>query len=241
MSKPSAQLDVIEAYDRLGPDLAVIRSARQAYCEAIDRLVVANLPPNASSLLDVGAGEGTRTEAIADAAGIADIVLLEPSAGMRSLIRSERELWTSRIEDAQRTERRFDVITCLWNVLGHVPSPQKRLRALWNMCELLSPTGLVYVDVQNRYNARAYGTVATFGRWLRDRIVPSSHNGDVTVRWKSPRGEIATYGHVFTHAEMTNLIGRAGLKIVKREFVDYATGELRSSRFAGSMFFILTK
>lgn len=160
---------------------------------------------------------------------------------MRSLITNARELWTTRIEDTPLSNPQFDAIICLWNVLGHISSEHKRLQALKNMRSLLSPAGRLFVDVQNRYNARAYGKVATLGRWLLDCIVPSPENGDVTVRWKNGEAEIATYGHVFTPQEMADLAIRAGLEIVRREFVDYATGEIRSSQFAGSMFFVLSR
>ncbi len=203
-------------------------------------MIVSNLPEPACSLLDVGAGEGTRAEALAHAAGINEVVLLEPSAAMRSLMLSSREVWTSRIEDLELPDRRFDVITCLWNVLGHVTTAKKRLRALQNMKALLSPTGRLFLDVQNRHNARAYGTIPTFGRWLCDAIAPSSHNGDVTVHWRTSEGELLTYGHVFTPKEISDLFREAGIKIVKKDFVDYATGELCTSRFAGSMFFVLS-
>lgn len=240
IAKKQTQLDVIEAYDRLGLGLAAIRAARQAYCDGIDQLILADLPAAASSLLDVGSGEGERAEAIARTADVDEITLLEPSAGMRSLMQSPREIWTDRIEDLPPITRRFEVITCLWNVLGHVPSPEMRLQALRTMCSLLSPNGRLFLDVQNRYNARAYGTLSTFGRWLQDRIAPSPDNGDVTVRWKSNAGEVVTYGHVFTPHEMSKLIGAAGLKIVKQNFVDYGTGKICDSQFSGSMFFVLT-
>ncbi len=203
-------------------------------------MIVSNLPEPACSQLDVGAGEGTRAEALAHAAGINEVVLLEPSAAMRSLMLSSREVWTSRIEDLELPDRRFDVITCLWNVLGHVTTAKKRLRALQNMKALLSPTGRLFLDVQNRHNARAYGAIPTFGRWLCDAIAPSSHNGDVTVHWRTSEGELLTYGHVFTPKEISDLFREAGIKIVKKDFVDYATGELCTSRFVGSMFFVLS-
>ena len=51
----------------------------------------------------------------------------------------------------------FDVITCLWNVLGHVREFENRVRAMRAMKKLLSPEGRCFIDVNHRYNARAYG------------------------------------------------------------------------------------
>ena len=235
----NGHLDVVDAYDHIVAEFPAIRAERRAYCDAVDGLVIANLPVKARSLLDVGCGDASRTEAIAQGGTIGDVVLLEPSSGMRTLIRRSRELWTSRIEDLNCAERAFDVITCLWNVLGQVPSPEKRLVALRNMRAMLSPGGILFLDVQNRYNARHYGWLKTASRLAYDWARPSAANGDVTVRWKSDSGPVTTYGHVFTGKEMRGLFGEAGLKIRQMHIVDYATGELRSSRFAGAMFFAL--
>jgi len=240
-SAASEQLDVIAAYDQLAPRYEAIRTERSAYCDAIDRLIVANLPKHPSSLLDVGAGDGRRGEKVARDAGIGNIVLIEPSSGMRKLIDPHRKVWSDRIEDIRISNRRFDVITCLWNVLGHVRPAEQRLLALKNMRSLLSREGTLFLDVNNRYNARAYGVAPTLWRLLYDMARPSSCNGDVTVQWTNDGENIRTYGHVFAPAEIIKLVGNAGLKIQKMLFVDYTTGELHRSQFQGSMFFALAR
>lgn len=231
------ELDAVAAYDRVAPWFAPIQAARHAYCDAIDCLIAANLPAEAHSMLDVGSGDGIRAEGIAGA--VSELVFLEPSTGMRRLIRSQREVWTSRIEESRSANRNFDVITCLWNVLGHVASQEKRLQALRNMLELLSTDGVLFLDVQNRYNARHYGALKTAARMVYDRIRPSQRNGDVTVRWPTEGGPVAAYGHVFTRKEMLLLFREADLSVKKSLIIDYATGEICSSQLAGSMFFIL--
>ena len=231
------ELDAVAAYDRVAPWFAPLQAARHAYCDAIDRLIAANLPAEARSILDVGSGDGIRAEGMAGK--LSELVLLEPSAGMRRLMHSEREVWTSRIEELKAASRNFDVITCLWNVLGHVPSQEKRVQALRNMRELLSSGGVLFLDVQNRYNARHYGALKTAARMVFDRIRPSQRNGDVTVRWPTERGPVSAYGHVFTRTEMISLFREADLTVKKSLIVDYATGEICPSHFAGSLFFML--
>jgi 2-polyprenyl-3-methyl-5-hydroxy-6-metoxy-1,4-benzoquinol methylase len=71
----------------------------------------------------------------------------------------------------------FDAILCLWNVLGHIESNQKRLTALKNMKGLLSPKGTIFIDVNNRYNANSYGYFRTLGRLLFDVIHPPKKRG----------------------------------------------------------------
>jgi SAM-dependent methyltransferase len=234
------ELEPVAAYDRLASGLLQIRQARRAYCDAIDRMVVENIPANARSLLDIGCGEGGRAETIAAEARLKDVVLLEPSTVMRSLITSRREVWPVRIEEIAEFGRKFEVVTCLWNVLGHIALRQ-RLAALRNMRELLSPDGILLLDVQNRYNAKAYGIGRTLGRIVRDRLLPSPHNGDVTVCWDTGAGPIRTSGHVFTEREMLNLFGEAKLMPRNMRYVDYDNGEVTNSRFRGSMFFALKR
>ena len=237
-----SQLDLepIAAYDRAAPYFGSVRARSLAYLSAVDELIVRNFPDGARSMLDVGSGEGERAEMIAARCAISELVLLEPSSGMRQFIRSGREVWTSRIEDLPAKDRTFDAITCLWNVLGHITSPERRLRALRNMRALLAPDGLLFLDVQNRYNARHYGAAKTGARIMYDRLRSSPRNGDVTVRWPV-NGGVSLYGHVFTRGEMLGLFSGAGVKIRKSLFIDYATGAMRSSQFAGSMFFVLSR
>ena len=238
--QPAVELEAVAAYDQLAPHFALIREKRRAYCDAIDRLVVRNLPPQARSLLDVGSGDGSRAESIASSQ-LRDVVLLEPSAGMRRLIRPGHEVWTSRIEDLQTSDHTFDVITCLWNVLGHIMPAGKRLEAMRNMRSLLSPNGLLFVDVQYRYNARHYGLWNTLGRIVRETVKPSILNGDVNVSWPAENGFVRTNAHLFSRHEMLSLFREAGLTVQDCRIVDYATGRQRSCRFCGSLFFILSR
>jgi len=237
--KYDAPLDAVDAYDRVAPTLAGMYAGRKAYFEAIDELVLTNLRFGARSMLDVGCGSGLRAAGIAQKADISDLVLLEPSSGMRELIAPGHQVWASRIEGLVDTPRKFDVITCLWNVLGHVNTPDKRAAALRNMRAMLTANGLIFLDVQNRYNAQEYGWLKTAGRRLYDSIRPAATNGDVTIRWESGVETIVTTGHVFTRREMLELIRAAALSVQKLVFVNYRTGQQRSSQFAGSMFFVL--
>ena len=75
------------------------------------------------------------------------------------------EVWRARAEELAsggfESAERFDVITCLWNVLGHVPTAEKRLHALSAIASLLTPNGRFFLDVNHRYNARSYGVFPT--------------------------------------------------------------------------------
>jgi hypothetical protein len=56
----SELLDPVTAYDRVAPVYACLAKQRGAYLDAIDRIVVSEIPPGSRSLLDVGTGDGAR-------------------------------------------------------------------------------------------------------------------------------------------------------------------------------------
>lgn len=236
-------LDPVAAYDRLAPYYSEFSKRRAAYLRSVEEQIAARIPAGASSLLDIGAGSGARALRIADAVGISRVALLEPSARMLGEARTGCEVWRIRAEDldADAIAERFDGITCLWNVLGHIPGFDARVRALSAAGQLLSPRGLLFVDVIHRYNMRSYGATMTAARWLRDRIAPSGTHGDVKAHWSTSNGEITTYGHVFTDREMRRLTQKSGLQCVERIVVDYENGEIRRASCMGNLLYVFRR
>jgi SAM-dependent methyltransferase len=232
-------LDPVAAYDLVAPVYARLSQERRAYLDAVERLVIGGIPPGSRSLLDVGAGDGTRAVRIAAGAGLRDVVLLEPSAVMRSRCPAAANIWAMRAEDLRDRQGSFDAITCLWNVLGHVFPAAARLEALRQFGRLRSPEGRIFIDVNHRYNARHYGALATAMRFLGDRMSPGDSNGDVKVVWKIDGQACATAGHVFTHREFAGLAQAAGLRIEKRIVVDYASGQIARRSYQGHLLYVL--
>ena len=249
MSRPpkpefsGAVLDPVAAYDRLAPYYSHFSNRRAAYLRSVEEQIAKRIPPGAASLLDLGAGDGSRSLRIAAATRIPRVVLLEPSTKMCSEISDHFDLWRGRAEelDAGTIADRFDVITCLWNVLGHVQSFEQRARVLSTAGQLLSPNGLFLVDVIHRYNVRAYGVAMTAARWLRDRLAPSNNNGDVTAYWETAAGGISTYGHVFTGREMRHLAQKASLDFVERTVIDYENGTIRKASWTGNLLYVFRR
>ncbi len=232
-------LDPVAAYDRVAPVYARLAAERRAYIEAVERLIAVEIPAGSGSLLDVGAGDGARARRIAEAAGLRELVLLEPSAAMRSYCPAEGTMWAMRAEDLGRQAGSFDVITCLWNVLGHIFPSAARVEVLRQFGRLASASGRIFMDVNHRYNARHYGALATAERVLRDWVSPGEGNGDVTITWNIDSQRCATTGHVFTPREFDRLAQSAGLRVEKRFFVDYASGETRRRSWEGNLLYVL--
>lgn len=230
-----------DMYDHLAPDYHTYSLRKIEYLEAVETIVIKNIPSNASTLLDIGAGDGTRAMKIADATNITDITLVEPCPSMAELCAKlpVNAVWKVSAEDLPRPKKKYDVILCLWNVLGHITNHSARITALKNMSDFLSENGLLFIDVNNRYNAVSYGMCKTIYRFLYDTILPSPTNGDVTFEWEINGKKIPAMGHFFTPSEMDTLFQSANLQICKRFIVNYDSGKNMSNIFEGQMLFKL--
>jgi|SRR5689334_19690585 len=229
-------------YELLAPHYRQISEMRAAYLHAVDQVILSHIRAGAASLLDVGAGDGVRAIRIAKAAKLKSVVLVEPSAAMADLCRAmdAAAVWQVKAE-ALRTSPSFDVVTCLWNVLGHIATPMLRLEALRRMRDRLAPGGQLFIDVNNRYNAPSYGWLRSFSRLTYDLLNPADENGDVQFIWRIAEQAIPGRGHVFTPREIKRLINDAGLRIQRRYVIDYQTGRQRRFGFAGQLLYELAK
>jgi SAM-dependent methyltransferase len=296
--------DPVAAYDRLAAHYPDLSRRRELYLRGIEREIISRIPPRSRSLLDIGAGDGTRTAPITSASGVHRIVLLEPSTQMRAHGRSNPdlgsnrdltadsamkipganveassegapfvspvsqvttennrvpegrhmtdprasadsahvEIWPIRAEDltAKHLTEHFDVVTCLWNVLGHI-SAENRQRTLGAVAQLLCANGKFFLDVNHRYNLRAYGFLPTCARWIRDHLFGNESNGDVVAKWNVDDLTITTYGHVFTHREIARLAAAAGLELEERIVIDYENGGIRQYAFQGNLLYVFRR
>lgn len=230
-------LDPVAAYEQIAPVFAELTRERKAFLESVERLVISEIPVDSCSLLDVGAGDGSRSRRIGRSRGISELMLLEPAVAMQC---GETDIRTMRAEDLRGIETRFDVILCLWNVLGHVFPGAARIEVLRQFARLLSPRGKAFIDVSHRYNARHYGVARTATRFVHDFFAWSEKTGDVAVTWNSGGERTTTRGHVFTHREIGFMCRSAGLNIEKKFVVDYATGQERRWDFEGHLLYTLT-
>lgn len=226
-------------YDDLAPHYREYSKGRTAYLEAIEKVIIDRTRPGVQTLMDVGAGDGFRGSRIASATRASRLILVEPSAGMLEQCKQHggAEVWPLTAEQLDQKSESCDVITCLWNVLGHIAGHEARVRALTNIRKLLKPDGVLYIDVNNRYNARSYGYASTFGRMLYDLVFPSERNGDVTFSWKIDGKTIQANGHFFTPQEVRRLLSEAGLQIRWQTAVDYASGALVNSSLQGQLLY----
>jgi 2-polyprenyl-3-methyl-5-hydroxy-6-metoxy-1,4-benzoquinol methylase len=233
-------LTPVAAYNAFAPFYSGYAVARTPYLRKVEDVVITHAP-RAGSLLDVGAGDGSRALRIAQATKLTRVVLLEPSAGMRAQCPPDVEVWPYSASEIPDSGFQFDVITCLWNVLGHLEGAGQRVSALVQCRKMLAPQGMVFLDVSHRYNAESYGWSMTLLRMAGDFFLRSEKRGDVSVTWKAGPKTIHTTGHVFTHREIKRSVSLAGLKILKRWIISYETGRESKLPLRGHLLYQLAR
>jgi 2-polyprenyl-3-methyl-5-hydroxy-6-metoxy-1,4-benzoquinol methylase len=241
-SRETVISDPVAAYDAIAASYDQLAARRGPYLAGIDRLIAQGVPAGSRSLLDIGAGDGRRGLRLATARGIRTVVLVEPSAGMRASHPRGRlgvESLPLRAEDLRHLEPGFDVIVCLWNVLGHVAGQSARIEVLRQCGRLLTPRGRIFIDLSHRYNTRHYGLATTAARYIGDHLWPRETRGDVVVAWHDGPEPIRTFGHVFTDCEIQGMCQAAGLAVEQRFVIDYATGREQRRAWQGHLLFVL--
>jgi SAM-dependent methyltransferase len=236
-----ARAETLKAYDAIAPLYAEYSARYRAYLDAVDELVIERMESGAR-LLDLGSGDGRRLGKIAGRCRLSDVVCVEPSAEMAALCRQNTGFPVHSLsgEDLDRLpEAGFDVVTALWNVLGHMPDSASRLEALVHIKAKLAPGGNVMLDVNNRHNRRSYGRLNVWKRRVVDSIAFDEKRGDARFEWRIGDQSFPASGHLFTPAEIEDLFRKAGLAVAERLSVDYRSGAISVSRFDGQLFFRL--
>lgn len=230
----------INVYDQVAPVYAEYASKRKEYINSIDQLVIDSLNSN-MRLLDIGAGDGIRLSKILDITKIKNAMAIEPSLEMAKLckLNADVEVKQSLIENIDIADMgTFDAITALWNVLGHIPS-NSRVKSLKLMAKLLSPDGIIMLDVNNRHNAASYGKLKIFWRKVIDTINFKESRGDSYYNWHIGKLKIPSYGHLFIYSELMNLFNQANLIVEDFIAVNYINGNLSNNKTQGQLFFRL--
>ncbi len=231
-----------DLYDALAPYYRNYSDNKSAYLSAVDKFVIGHIPPGAESLLDVGAGDGIRGMSIAQQTGIKYTVLCDPSPEMirRCKALHPSEVWNVSAEELPDTGIKFDVILCLWNVLGHLKDRASRIKALSRMRELLTDKGIIFFDVNNRHNAASYGWARVIGRLIIDFFNLDEQRGDAVFDWKIGEQTFPAMGHLFTPHEIEGIIKESGLKVKERIAVNYSDGQVSMSILKGQLLYLIS-
>lgn len=221
-------------YNKLAESYAEITNSRLSYLNAVDDIVTEK-GLGAETYLDVGAGDGRRSMKISAILKPKKVTLIDNAVRIAEKIAKlpDVHLFIGTIEEFNHKEK-FDLITCLWNVLGHIGTESDRLSFFNSVKKLLSKNGKCILDVNNRYNIEYYGSENVMENLKKD-VFGEEDSG----YFKLDHESIIT--SVYTHApyEIEKMIKAVGLKVTEVLYIDYETGQIRKSCFEGQMVYVI--
>jgi len=227
-------------YDQIVSHYDQISEKKDRFLIGIERIILESMAKVViNRYLDIGCGNGIRSNRIIRALNPGRSVLLDESHKMIEQVRKIVDDSTDVIESNFLnfyTKDRFSLITCLWNVLGHLDSRDTRLDFLRKIYELLGEDGTVFIDVNNRYNMQYYGVSNVLHNITRD-LLTKSGAGLFQLKFS---GDVS---HVYIHHpfELDGIISKAGFSRFKKFYVDYDTGVSKRSFFSGQILYQLHK
>ncbi len=215
---------------------------KKLYISAVNNFIK-NETPKVETMIDIGAGDGKRGKYIAELLKIKSLTLLDNSNGMIALSKNIPNIKFEKLDISNSDfslDKKYDVAICLWNVLGHI-SYGKMGVALKNIASVVNKNGIIFIDVNNRYNIAYYGLKSVIINLCKDIFLPRKNNGDFIFEINTGVKNISTIVHIFNPNEIENVIKSSGLAILKRQIIDYETGKIKKNLFGGQIVYKLSK
>lgn len=217
-------------------------ATRRPYIESVNNFIRQEVD-NIKTIVDVGSGDGERGRELARLLTVKDITLIDNSDGMITLSKQIPGAVVIKADFSSsefKSERNYNAVFCLWNVLGHIAA-ERREMALRNLSLLVDEGGVIFMDVNNRYNVAHYGLISVMKNIAKDIFSPKSSNGDFNLSLVVDGKDIQTKVHIFSPFEIRRLIKSADLVVVKRRVFDYKTGASKVGVWDGQLVYKLKK
>jgi 2-polyprenyl-3-methyl-5-hydroxy-6-metoxy-1,4-benzoquinol methylase len=231
-----------EPYSALARHYANYSQRYLPYLNSVDELVMTDCV-GYTSLLDIGCGDGRRLDKLRRRCSFSLVDATEPCEELAILCeqRIGKKIFRFRAEEVNSLgKEKYQVVTLMWNVLGHVPTAGRK-EVVAKIYDLLAPNGIVILDVNNRYNMPSYGVITVLYRILLDWIDFKEQRGDTQFTWDIDGQRIPARGHVFTPKEVINLFPPNNFLLSKMLSVNYKTGKVHDDVRQGQLYFVFKK
>ena len=227
-------------YDLIATEYKNISLKKKIYLNSVNKIIIKYLRKK-KNILDAGSGDGLRLEKIRKKLKNKNFSAIEPSKKMYGLFKKNSKIPIKNIglENIKDLNQKFDAITCLWNVFGHVSTNEKRLNILKDIKKKLNPKGYLIFDVNNRHNAKQYGIIKIIYRVLVDKFFFNEKRGDAKYEIIQENKKVKGNGHLFTIGEIELLIKKSNFQLKKVYFVNYSNGKVEKTPFFGQILVIL--
>lgn len=202
-------------------DLDRASAKRSFYLNAVDNYIYSNC--KSPFILDIGSGNGRRIYKIAKQLN-ANVTTVDITN--KSFIACHELGFNAYQADIENfyINKSFDVITCLWSVLSYV----NPVYSLKNIKAMLAENGVLFFDVNVRYNFAEYGIYNCLKNMTIDLF-------------KSPsRFSIGDKCDVylFDYWELDSILLNLGFKF-KKVYLNYSNGR-KTNIFFGQLLYICT-
>lgn len=215
-------------------DMRHASESRRNYIDSVNNIIDKYSQHPIDSYLDLGCGDGIRGDHIINNISPKFSTFVDPVLEVLQKAKSglANEYVCSPIHSLQ-LNKKYDIITCLWNVFGHIETNQLRLDSLSVIYDLMSEGGVFIIDFNNRYNTSQYGKIPVLTNIFKDLIKVRNRG------WYSLPNNCQVYIHSFL--ETHKMINQTPFKIKKIFYIDYNTGNIVKSKWCGQPLYILTK
>jgi len=230
-------------YSLLANNYSDYANTKKKYIKCVDDIVISSVKNSVSNYLDIGTGDGKRAINIANSVKAKHIVLSDSCEEMLGHIEKNNanEVILFDVTEKYCFDKKFDLITALWNVFGHIEDMKKRLVALNYIYDILEEQGRFYFDINNRYNIDNYGWSNVLMNFLKDINPLAADSGDFNFQISIKGESIPSFVHIHSPFEIFNLIKKTKFHLNKVYVIDYDDGSLKDSYFRGQLLFELIK
>jgi SAM-dependent methyltransferase len=226
-----------EYYNKLAKEYNEKSKNRIQYLNSVDELIIKSLGnKKIINYLDIGSGDGRRASKIKQELNIEFTTLLDESEAMLKTAQENEYSIVNKSFFEFETSEKYDLITCLWNVLGHFDSFDSRLLFFKKVSNLLSEEGLLVFDVNNRYNINHYGYKNVAQNLYKDHL-----QDDDRGLFSLGLQNIETTVYVHSPFDILTYIKNSELYILKEYYPNYNTGEIESTYFEGQLLYFIQK
>ncbi len=212
----------VASYSGLTGKYGTLVNERRNYLEAVDRHFLELAKDSGSKWLDVGSGDGFRAVQLNRHLN-KELTLVEPSLLLASDFEEAHPgiaVIRSTLSSA-KISRQFDLVSMLWNVIGHLDSLDDSLRKIHGM---LADDGVIFLDANSPFNFRRFGLLAVFKNLARK----------VPIQFSWPEKNSPGRVNFFGRRVLRNKLKLAGF-VPKFQYIDYDSGLPASSEYTGSI------
>jgi SAM-dependent methyltransferase len=226
-------------YDELSESYDSETLKRKNYLNTIDDYIINTCDDKVvNNYMDIGSGDGRRSLKIAESIGVrTQIILVDNSEKMTEKVKKNKKIsiFNTPFNDLNINVE-FDLITCLWNVIGHFSSYESRLDFFKKIDSMLSPNGVFIFDVNNRYNIEEYGKLNVANN-IRLDMFNEENRGYFTLG-KAPN---QTEVYIHTPFDINDYLKPTNLLIDDTKYIHYLTGLEANTFFEGQLLYKIRK